>query len=218
MSEETKTVASEPATRQRVRIVFARGDNVRYVGHLDMVRTWERIIRRADLPIAYSEGFNPRPRLTFASALPVGCTSDDEVLDVILSQRLDLSEARKMLDRAMPDGIRVVDVSETPYSAPALQMQLTASEFFVAADEALEALRTRVQTLLDAPRIERRRRDKTYDLRALILDMWVEDAPIGVGMKLLAGEAGTGRPDEVVSALELNITAVKIHRRRLFFE
>lgn len=219
-SEETK-LQSDPSTRQRVRIVFARGENVRYVGHLDMVRTWERIIRRAGLPIAYSEGFNPRPRLTFASALQVGCTSDDEMLDVILAHRLDLSEIQQMLDRAMPEGLRVVDVSEVAYSAPALQTQITASEFFVAIDLPLEELRTRVQGLLDAPRIERRRRDKTYDLRALIYDMWVEGAggaAVGIGMKLAAGEAGTGRPDEVVSALELNITEVRIHRRRLFFD
>ena len=103
-----------------------------------------------------------------------------------------------------------------PYSAPALQTQLSASEFFVTVAEPNEDLHTRVRALLDAPRIERQRRDKTYDLRALILDMWVEDGQ-GIGMKLVAGEAGTGRPDEVVSALGLSITAVKIHRRRLFF-
>jgi radical SAM-linked protein len=222
LEEPTASPSSSPGSaRQRVRIVFARGENVRYVGHLDMVRTWERIIRRAGLPIAYSEGFNPRPRLTFASALQVGCTSDDEVLDVILAHHLDLSEIRHMLDRALPEGLRVVEVSEVPYSAPALQTQINASEFFAAVDQPIEELRVRVQALLDAPRIERRRRDKTYDLRALIHDMWVEGgegAAAGIGMKLAAGESGTGRPDEVVSALGLSITEVRIHRRRLFFE
>ena len=209
-------------TRQRIRITFARGDNARYVGHLDMVRTWERIIRRADLPIAYSQGFNPRPRLTFAAALPVGCTSDQEVLDVILSRAMDLADVHSQLDRAVPEGIRVVDISEAPYSDPALQTQTRAAEFTVAPmnDVTLEEAQARVRALLDSPSIERKRRNKAYDLRPLLLDMWVESDDsqrIRVGMRLKAEEAGTGRPDEVAAALGWDPGTVRIHRRRLIF-
>jgi radical SAM-linked protein len=218
----TQAVQPPHLNRQRVRITFARGENTRYVGHLDMVRTWERIIRRAGLPIAYSEGFNPRPRLAFAAALPVGCTSDGEVLDVILSSRCDLADVRAHLDSAVPAGIQVVDVAEVPYSAPALQTQTREAEFVVTlpVTESPEQLQARVQALLDAPSIQRTRRDKTYDLRPLILDMWVEAAESGravVAMRLKAEESGTGRPDEVVSALGFDTTAAKIHRRRLVF-
>lgn len=208
--------------RQRVRITFARGDNVRYVGHLDMARTWERIVRRAGLPMAYSEGFNPRPRLSFAAALPVGCTSDQEVLDVILSEPRDPAEIRDRLNQAAPDGITVLDVSEVPYSAPALQTQTRAAEFAVTLLDPIspEGMRQRVQALLDAESIERTRRDKTYDLRPLILDMSVEVSETGqvrVGMTLKAEQSGTGRPDEVVAALGVDAAAVRIHRRRLIF-
>lgn len=211
-----------PPTRQRLRITFARGDNVRYVGHLDMVRTWERIIRRADLPIAYSEGFNPHPRLAFAAALPVGCTSDQEVLDVILSRPCDLADTWRRLDQAAPAGIAVVDLAEVPYSAPALQTQTRATEFVVTPSEELsvEEAQARVRSLLDRPSIERQRRDKTYDLRPLILDLWVETGEDGrarIVMQLKAEESGTGRPDEVASALGWDAAAVKIHRRRIFF-
>ena len=210
----------EPSSRQRVRITFGRGENTRYVGHLDMVRTWERIIHRAELPIAYSEGFNPRPRLMFASALPVGCTSDVEMLDVILSRPCDLAEARGRLDRAVPAGIWVVDVAEIPYSTPALQTQTRSSEFSVTLprDVPLEDAQARVRALLDAPSIERTRRDKVYDLRPLILDAWVELAENGgfrVGLLLKTEEAGTGRPHEVIAALGWDATAVRIHRRSL---
>jgi radical SAM-linked protein len=228
MTDETGVVPSSPATqpahlnRQRLRITFARGENARYVGHLDMVRTWERIIRRADLPIAYSEGFNPRPRLTFAAALPVGCTSDGEVLDVILSERRELAEVRERLDRAVPAGIQVVDVAEAPYSAPALQTQTRAAEFVVTpvADEPIELVQARVRSLLDAPSLERTRRDKTYDLRPLILDLWVEtgeEGRVAVGMRLKAEESGTGRPDEAAAALGWEVAAVTLHRRRIIF-
>jgi len=211
-----------PPARQRLRVTFARGENVRYVGHLDMVRTWERIIRRADLPIAYSEGFNPRPRLTFAAALPVGCTSDHEVLDVIMSPPCDLAEARRRLGWVAPAGIHVVDVVEVPYSVPALQTQTRAAEFVITplADEPIEQAQARARTLLDAASIERTRRDKQYDLRPLILDAWAETGEDGrarIGVRLKAEESSTGRPDEVAAALGWNPSAVKIHRRKILF-
>ncbi len=217
MSSEETTGA-----RQRLRITFARGERVRYVGHLDMVRTWERTIRRADVPIAYSEGFNPRPRLTFAAALPVGCTSDHEVLDVIVGRPCDPADVLEKLGQAVPPGIRVVEVVEVPYSAPALQAQTRAAEFVVTplADEPIEQAQARVRSLLDAPSIERTRRDKTYDLRPLILALWAETGEDGrarIGMILKAEESGTGRPDEVAAVLGWDVTAVKIHRRKILF-
>jgi len=224
MDAEERTAPAQPnhLNRQRVRITFARGENTRYVGHLDMARTWERIIRRADLPIAYSEGFNPRPRLTFAAALPVGCTSEQEVLDVILSRALDLAEVRRRLEGAVPRGIRVVDMSEVPYSAPALPTQTRAAEFMLTPplEVSIEQARARVQSLLDAESIQRVRRDKTYDLRPLILDAWVEEGGQGgvrIGMMLRAEEGGTGRPDEVAAALGWDAASVRLHRRRLIF-
>jgi radical SAM-linked protein len=214
------SVVDSHLNRQRVRITFARGENARYVGHLDMARTWERIVRRADLPIAYSEGFNPRPRLSFAATLPVGCTSDEELLDVILSERCDLTDVRQRLDRAVPAGIQVVGVSEVPTSAPALQVQIRSTEFVLTPIDPLgaEDAQARVQSLLDAPAIERQRRDKMYDLRPLILALWVEPGETGqarIGVRLRAGESGTGRPDEVAAALGLDLTSIRIHRRRL---
>ena len=228
MSIEEPAISRQPSgaqppavARQRVRITFSRGENTRYVGHLDMVRTWERILRRADLPIAYSEGFNPRPRMTFAAALPVGCTSEHEVLDVVLSHPCDLVDVRAWLEQAVPAGIQVVDVAGVPYSSPALQTLTRATEFIatIGPDVSIDQAQARVRSMLDAPSIERTRRDKTYDLRPLILDLWVEPVEDGacVGMRLKAEESGTGRPDEVIAALGWDPTTVKIHRRRILF-
>lgn len=187
-----------------------------------MVRTWERIIRRAGLPIAYSEGFNPHPRLAFAAALPVGCTSDDEVLDAVFSPPCDPADVCVRLDRAAPAGIRVIEAIETPYSAPALQTQLRAAEFVASLqdDTPIEQVQPIVQALLDATSIERTRRGKTYDLRPLILAMQVEPDQEGrasVVMRLKAEESGTGRPDEVIAALGWEAAQVKIHRRKLIW-
>jgi radical SAM-linked protein len=73
---------------QRLRITFSQAGALRYVGHLDMVRTWERGLRRAGVPLAYSGGFNPGPRLYFASGLPLGATGRAEIVDVLLTEAM----------------------------------------------------------------------------------------------------------------------------------
>src|SRR5512137_2979638 len=116
-------------TKQRLRIHFTRDESLKFIGHLDMARTWQRIARRANLPLAYSEGFNPQPRLTFAAALQVGCTSDHEELDMVLSPACVIDDVKVQLDRALPAGMKVISIAEMVYNAPALQMQLIATEF-----------------------------------------------------------------------------------------
>ena len=74
---------------QRLRLTFAKTEAMRFTGHLDLHHTWERTFRRAGLPLAYSQGFNPHPRLNLASALPLGFTSECEVIDVWLEQEME---------------------------------------------------------------------------------------------------------------------------------
>src|SRR5512136_959581 len=107
-------MTTDPVTKQRLRIYFTRDETLKYIGHLDMARTWQRIARRANLPLAYSEGFNPQPRMSFAAALPVGCTSDHEELDMVLSPSCAIDEVQAQLDRALPPGMRVVSIEEMP--------------------------------------------------------------------------------------------------------
>src|SRR5512143_3067134 len=105
---------TETLSKQRLRVRFTRDETLQYVGHLDMARTWQRIVRRANLPLAYSEGFNPQPRLSFAAALPVGCTSDHEELDLLLSPPCVIDEVIIQLDRALPPGMKVISIEEMP--------------------------------------------------------------------------------------------------------
>src|SRR5512139_1935855 len=159
-----------PATKQRLRIVFTRDERLKYIGHLDMARTWQRIARRANLPLAYSEGFNPQPRMSFAAALPVGCTSDHEELDMVLSPPRVIDEVKVQLDRALPAGMKVISIEEMPLNAPALQMQLMAAEFEITVEneEAIALLPERVAQFLAAQEVMRDRRGKVYNLRPLV--------------------------------------------------
>src|SRR5512139_1091093 len=120
---------TEALPKQRLRVRFTRDETLKYIGHLDMARTWQRIVRRANLPLAYSEGFNPQPKMSFAAALPVGCTSDHEELDLVLLPPCAIDEVKVRLDRALPSGMKIISLEEVPLNAPALQMQLLAAEF-----------------------------------------------------------------------------------------
>src|SRR5512136_1884193 len=146
-----------PATKQRLRITFTRDETLKYIGHLDMARTWQRITRRANLPLAYSEGFNPQPRLSFAAALPVGCTSDHEELDLVLWPACVIGDVKTQLDRALPPGMKVISIEELPLNAPALQMQLIATEFEITAGgvETIGSLNERVQQFNAAQEVMR---------------------------------------------------------------
>ena len=170
-------MAQQPI-RQRLRITFARDATLKYIGHLDMARTWQRILRRADLPLAYSEGFNPQPKITFAAALPVGCTSEHEVMDIVLSPACDMNEVCERLQRALPPGIALLSIGEVDLHAPALQTQLTAAEFaIVVEDGSIDDLADRVQTFLGATEVMRDRRGKIYNLRPLVQAISIEREP-----------------------------------------
>lgn len=105
----------------RVRITFSKTDAMKYVGHLDLHRTWERTFRRSGLPLAYSQGFHPQPRLNLACALPLGFTSQCEILDAWLEQDIPLDEIRQVVSGALPPGLEIHTLGDIDANSPALQ-------------------------------------------------------------------------------------------------
>src|SRR6185295_346248 len=99
---------------QRVRAWFRKGERVRFISHLDVLRSWERAIRRAELPLSYSQGFTPHPKLAFASPLPLGFTSEAEVMDVTLDERVPLPEFSKRLAEQTTEDLAILRVEEVP--------------------------------------------------------------------------------------------------------
>ena len=86
----------------RLRIVFSKSDTLRYTGHLDLHRIWERTCRRAGIPLSYSQGFHPQPRISLAAALPLGFMGQAELMDLWLDQEEDKTEILKLLQAAAP--------------------------------------------------------------------------------------------------------------------
>lgn len=207
---------------QRLRFTFARGEAAKYVSHLDLARLWERALRRARLPVAYSSGFTPRARIAFAAPLSVGHTAGAEPVDVYLSESVAPEEALARLRAQLPEGLTLLSATAVDPGAPSLQAQVRAAEYVVSFAEDVPELSERVAALLARSEVpcERRRegkRLKALDLRPLIQALSVAPA-IGatrLTMLLKMDTAGAARPDEVLAALGLADRRLKIHRERL---
>lgn len=213
---------SQLLTQQRIRIRFGKDGPLRFIGHLDLARAWERVLRRAQIPLEYSQGFNPRPRMQIAAALPVGVSSACEYLDAWLTARLDDPPPDRWAERlqqASPPGLTVLALAEVPIRGAALPALVTHAEYQITLADALlsdELLAERASGLLAAAAIERvRGNGKLYDLRPLIRDL----AVTGSGQlraDLVAGDEGVGRVDELVAALGLSLSQVHARRTALY--
>ena len=96
----------------RMRITFSKFGKARWIGNLDLHRTWARILRRAKVPIAYSQGFNPQPRMQLASALPLGVVSQCEILDIWVLEPISTDSLKNDLAIGVPSGIEVIEIVE----------------------------------------------------------------------------------------------------------
>lgn len=206
----------------RLRIHFSKTAHMRYTGHLDLHRTWERTFRRAGLPLAYSQGFNPRPKINLASALPLGFTSDGEVADVWFEESLPLAEVEERLARAIPPGLKINLVKEVDLRAATLQTEVAAAEFTVTFLDPVDDLPARVERLQAAESLPRERRGKPYDLRTLIEKIEHlppdEDGQQRLFLRLTAREGATGRPEEVIDEMGIDPSSARVHRIALIFE
>ncbi len=204
----------------RLRITFAKRGPLRYTGHLDLQKNWERIIRRARLPLAYRQGFHPHPRIQLAAALPLGFTSRAEIVDIFLTQRVEMRNLKEQIQAVCPFGLEILNVEEVEENAPPLQTRLQAAEYLIILPpldvDAQQALRHRIAEVLAAPSLPRQRRGKDYDLRPLIYELrCLEDGTLF--MRLSASEGATGRPEEVLDALGIPWEETLIERTRLIF-
>ena len=192
---------------QRIRVIYARTEPLRYTGHLDMQVVWERSIRRARLPLMYSQGFHPQPRINQACPFPLGMTSQMEVTDFWLEPEISLDEIRSMLFPALPPGIEPIELKEVDLRSPALQTQVVSAIFLATLLIPFDAERLNhtLKEVIESTSLPRIRREKPYDLRPLILGLSVlqtiEPSQPHLSMQLSARDGATGRPEEVISAL-----------------
>lgn len=211
---------------QRMRVWFSTGETVKYVGHLDMHRTWERAIRRAQLPLAYTQGFNPQPRIQFAAALPVGFTGRAEVADIFLNDELPVSEFLRRLSAALPPDIRPTAAEPVARDLPSLQSQVAGAHYTVEVEtgEGEDAFASRLVQFMARPDAWRERRKgkdlSSYDLRPLVQSLVYRGATTYgycFDVTMRAEPGATGRPDELLAELGCESAPRRITRLALIF-
>jgi radical SAM-linked protein len=202
----------------RIRFRFSKLGKIRFTSQRDMARMWERALRRAGLPLAYTEGFSPRPQLSFGLALPTGCESLAEYLDVFLDDRrpelpaLDVFSLAGLLSGMLPEGIEVTGVLPVEGKVGSLQQLVTSCSWeMYFAGVSMDQLEHQVDLVLEATTVpivrERKGREEHDDLRPSVLALAVihredtaDDGPMGVVADLATQPRGV-RPVELVRGL-----------------
>lgn len=212
---------SDSPIAQRLRLTFGKMGNLKYTSNLDIAKVWERALRRANLPILYTQGFNARPRIQIAIALPLGITSECELIDVALKERIDYTDLPERIMKVSPDGLYVYDVKEVALHENALETEIESAEYRITFIDSIdtEQLLQTVETYMAQERImkiERNRRGKktAYDLRPLLYDLQVDEAGHLLA-HVATGTRGNVRPDLLLSELGLGDAFVQVHRTKL---
>lgn len=217
----------DPAV-QKLRVRYAKRGRMRFTSTRDFQRALERAVRRAGLPMAYSGGFHPHPKISYANAAPTGAASEAEYVEISLTREVEPSSIAAQLDASLPEGLDVLEVADASDLPGALADRLEGSLWalrFRAAGEGLDGpgMRSAVATLLGLAELHVTRMMKKgprdLDVRAAVLDLVVVDVgaevadvpelasvPVGEGDVLVLATVRhttpTVRPDEIWAALQ----------------
>lgn len=207
---------------QRLRITFGKTGPLKYTSSLDVAKIWERLLRRAELPLLYTQGFNTRPRIQLAMPLPLGISSECEILDISLRERIEFVE-RDLTERLLavsPQGLSIEAIDEVDVRASALHSRVESAEYRIRFPDGIsgEALRQKIAGILSQESIivERRRRRKrsVMDVRPLIIALCVDEDDDLIA-HLSVGDRGNMRPDHLIELLGLDDRHHSIHRFKL---
>ena len=209
---------------QRLRLKFGRGSELKFLSHRDLMRLWERAFRRAGISPAYSEGFTPHPRISLAAPLPVGITSDAELMDVFLNEHMLPDDFMQKIKPQLPQGIEIHEVTTVNVNAPSLQSLVRFAEYSVEVETTKNKteIEAGLGNMLAAEKFawhhSRDTGERYYDLRSLIDDLWLittQGNICSIGMRLRCDSSGSGRPEQVVKALGFTELPGLIQRTQL---
>lgn len=195
----------------RYRMMYAKEGPAKYISHLDLIRAFERAARRAGLPIAFTRGFNPHAKLSFAAPLAVGTVGEAEFADIELDRDIPAGVVAKSLAAAMPDGLRLIEVRPVAPSAPALMAIVDRAAYSaraaLIAPPQNETLQRIVDSFLARPEILVERRSKKGDKRKcdikpgiFALSAHVDNDIIELAAELKTGSSGNVRCEELIDA------------------
>ncbi|NLE82954.1 MAG: DUF2344 domain-containing protein [Chloroflexi bacterium] len=206
----------------RVRARYAKFGNLRFIGHLDTQRLFERALRRSRLPIRYTQGFSKHIRLNLASALPLGFISFAEMLDFWLNEPVDSLEILTRLQEALPAELRILELFPVSNALPSLQASLLSSDYKITLPEELmlESFQQKLEELISQPEIPITRRNKVVDYKPLIHEhplLSDDSGMLTLEIRLSSTPQRNARPDDLLVRLGVDPADCVIERIRLNF-
>jgi len=215
-----------------LRIKYGKNNQGKFISHLDLSRAWERAFRRAGIPIAYSQGFNPHPKISFGSALAVGVTSSGEYMDITLKNYFPIQEIKGRLAKYLPQGLEVYAIEEIDPRTPSLMASINRARYLVKLDllEDIDAekLADFLKNLLQEKQViiqrDTKKGPKEKDIGSGIFELkgkLISQKKIELEMVVETGSSGNVRPEEVAQALKdrglpIDTETISIHREGLY--
>lgn len=197
----------------QIRIKYAKTNAGRFLSHLDLMRAWERSIRRSGLPLAFSQGFNPHPKISFSSALSVGVTSNGEYMDMELTEAVELTQLKERLTQNLPPALMLLDAQEITQKTEALMAVIDRARYQLSAQLTETISETHLaqllsdfwaQDVINVLRFKKNSRNKReVNIRPSIfaLTAKMDGDCLQLEMLVQTGSTGNVRPDEVVLGL-----------------
>lgn len=208
----------------KIRLKFTKLGLMKYIGHLDLMRTFQKIFRQANIPIAYSEGFNPHQIFSIAAPLSVGITSESEYLDLKLVHNMNLSLMIEQINACCPNGLKIEEAIELDEKEPAAMACVSAAEYqiiqkkYLVTSERVSKFISQAQIMVQKKTKKGRLND--VDIKPGILNFIVEDEIIQI--TLATGSVFNIKPDTVLNAYcsffqeEFLFFDYQIHRKSLY--
>ncbi len=188
--------------RQRLRIRFSKQGDLRFISHRDLVRAFERLFRRADMPLQMSEGFHPKAKMTFPSALALGVEARDEVMEFELAEALPSAEVAERLQAKSPEGLTILSVTALEAGQKKARVEKMWYEFPIPADR-VEHVQREVENLMAMESLLKTREGsrKPIDLRANILRLAVEGNHLRLCLQI--ADSASVRPRDILDIVNL---------------
>jgi len=216
-----------------MRAQYTKGNEVRYISHLDLQRIFGRTLRRAKLPVAYSQGFNPHPKLSFGSALSVGTTSESEFIDIEMAELIEADEFVERMNQILPIGFKIIEAvaystAEEGVKLSTLMSVINAAEYEISFYDDTQL--TDMEAVIDkinqseswSVTRSNKKKERILDIKPFVYSIEAKEADnnqLIVTAIVQAGSQANVRPTEIVEVLQVYGDAptksYNIHRKKL---
>ena len=216
---------------KRLRCKYTKGEEVKFISHLDLLRVVQRALRRADIKVALTQGFNPHPRISFGPALIVGATTEGDYMDIDLEENISPEEFKRRMNEVLPNGIRIVEVFEVDIK-DSLSSKIKGADYLVEVflKKQVENLGEAAEKFLSQDIIEiekdTKKGKKLINLKSYLEEFYLVDADEEKAKFYVKMKLGEGAPNplHLLKAFDkylgnvFDLEYYKIHRKNMFLE